>query len=70
MEGSDQQTNMSEIKEICKNINESCKAIAKRDGFELPPVGGYYKKQNGFWEFREGEGDYQKINGEMQWVLN
>ena len=43
--------------------------MAQRDGFELPPIGGCVKKPDGFWEFVEGEGSYQNVRGDMQWVL-
>jgi hypothetical protein len=34
----------NQMDELLKNINECCRKIAQRDGFELPPVGGYVKK--------------------------
>ena len=63
---------MEEVVETCNRINEICYLIAKRDGFTLPPKkeGGFYKKPNGLWEFREGKGRYVKLDGEMQWQLS
>lgn len=61
-----------EIKQDLKLIDEVCKKIAERDGFKLPPVGGYIKKPNeygGSWSFVEGEGSYELKDGEMQWKL-
>lgn len=61
-----------EIKQDLKLIDEVCKKIAERDGFKLPPVGGYIKKANehgGTWSFVEGEGTYELKDGEMQWKL-
>lgn len=60
---------LKNIDEILKNINECCRKIAQRDGFELPQVGGYVKKPDGYWEFVEGEGSYQNVRGDMQWIL-
>tara|TARA_Y100000817_G_scaffold314213_1_gene312312 strand:- start:1989 stop:2180 length:192 start_codon:yes stop_codon:yes gene_type:complete len=58
-----------EMDELLKNINECCRKIAERDGFKLPPVGGYVKKPNGYWTFVEGEGEYKLKDGDMQWEL-
>lgn len=58
-----------ELDELIKNINKCCAEIAKRDGFELPKVGGYIIKDNGLWEFIEGEGEYKKINNHIVWCL-
>ena len=52
------------MENLLKQINECCKKIA-----ELPPVGGYVKKPNGYWTFVEGEGEYKLKDGEMQWEL-
>ena len=48
--------------QLIKDINECCAKIAERDGFKLPKIGGYIKKNNGLWDFIEGEGEYKKIN--------
>ena len=66
---------MSELKnlnDLLDNINQCCKAIAKRDGFKLPPVGGYVKIPNEFggsWSFLPGKGEYKEKDGVMQWHL-
>ena len=57
------------INECCAKINECCKKIAEQDGFKLPKIGGYIKKDNGLWDFIEGKGEYKKINGDLQWCL-
>ena len=62
-------TNM-ELEQLVKDINKCCAKIAERDEIELPKVGGYIKKDNGFWDFIEGEGEYKKIDGDWQWCLN
>lgn len=49
---------MEELLETCNRINRPKKE------------GGYYKKPNGLWEFREGKGRYVEIDGEMQWQLS
>jgi len=61
--------NTKEIDQLIKNINECCTTIAERDGFKLLKIGGYIKKDNGLWDFIEGEGEYKKINGDLQWCL-
>lgn len=64
---------MDEIGKLCERINICCEKIAERDGFELPRVGGYIKKDNkhgGSWSWIEGPGKYIKKDGEMQWELN
>lgn len=60
------------MEDLLKQINDCCKKIAERDGFKLPPIGGYVKKPNeygGQWSFVEGEGEYKLKDGEMQWQL-
>lgn len=59
---------MSNIKILCNDINNVCKKIAERDGFKLPPVGGWYIENNK-WIFVDGAGRYVKKNGAMQWKL-
>ena len=61
--------NLYRFELLLKNINECCRKIAERDGFKLPPVGGYVKKPNGYWTFVEGEGEYKLKDGDMQWEL-
>jgi hypothetical protein len=51
---------------LLNRINDCCKKIAERDGFELDPIGGYIIDNNNKWE---GEGKYVEKNGEMQWEL-
>lgn len=60
---------MEQILETCNRINEICSLIAENDGITLPEEGGYYKKENGLWEFRKGKGRYVEIDGAMQWQL-
>ena len=61
---------MSEdLNKLLSDINKCCAKIAERDGFELPKVGGWRKKDDGYWDFIEGPGDYVKKDGEWQWVL-
>ena len=55
--------------DLIKNINDCCRKIAERDGFELKTIGGYRLRENGLWEFVEGDGEYKLLNGEMQWIL-
>ena len=66
---------MSEInnlKELLSNINECCKALAKKNNITLPSVGGFVKipnAQGGSWSFIHGEGEYREKDGVMQWHL-
>jgi hypothetical protein len=53
--------NTMKSNQLIKDINECCTKIAERDGFKLPKIGGYIKKNNGLWDFIEGEGEYKKI---------
>lgn len=57
------------LDKLLNDINACCAKIAERDGFELPKVGGYIKKQDGYWEFVEGQGEYVKKDGEWQWNI-
>lgn len=50
------------------DINNVCKKIAERDGFHLD-IGGYVKIDNK-WEYVEGNGSYEKKDGEWQWKLS
>ena len=63
---------MSNLNTLIENINEVCQKIAERDGFKLPPVGGYIKKPNqgGGWTFVEGKGSYEYKDGDWQWKLS
>ena len=64
---------MSHLNEIIQKINGVCKEFAGKKGFDLPPVGGYIKKNNehgGTWTFVTGEGSYKEKDGEMQWKLH
>ena len=57
--------------DLLKSIRKVCEKIAERDGFQLPPVGGYRirKDGSGLWEFIHGEGMYMEKDGHMQWIL-
>ena len=54
----------NDVDKLC-DINECCAKIAERDGFKLPKVGGWVRKNDGYWEF--GGGVYVK-DGEWQWL--
>tara|TARA_B110000444_G_C18562054_1_gene465286 strand:- start:389 stop:616 length:228 start_codon:yes stop_codon:yes gene_type:complete len=59
----------NDVDKLLSDINKCCVKMAERDGFELPKVGGWIKKQDGYWDFIEGKGNYKKIDGEWQWDL-
>lgn len=59
-----------DLDSLLQSINSVCAAIARRQGFELPKVGGYVKKSDGYWEFIEGQGCYERKDGDMQWKLH
>ena len=54
---------------LLKDINKVIQKIADRDNINLPSPGGYRLKNDGFWEFVKGEGEYQLKDGHMQWIL-
>ena len=67
---SDQEINQfsSDVDKLLSDINNCCAKIAERDGFKLPEVGGWAKKDDGYWDFVKGEGGYVKKDGEWQWL--
>ena len=58
----------SDVDKLLSDINNCCAKIAERDGFKLPEVGGWVKKDDGYWDFVKEPGKYVKKDGEWQWL--
>ena len=58
----------NDVDKLLSDINKYCAKIAERDGFKLPGVGGWARKNDGYWEFVKGRGEYVKKDGEWQWL--
>ena len=58
----------NDVDKLLSDINKCSAKIAERDGFKLPKVGGWARKNDGYWEFVKGRGEYVKKDGEWQWL--